>query len=761
VREGDSHTFVVIAEGVGNLTYEWQRNGTVQPSVTGSTWEIATVAAGDAGTYTVTVTDHAAAAYGLQPTSVVLNAVLRTFNAPPASRAVSLNFVGTSSGGAFSSQLGVIGAGEAAGVLPVGNWNNSAAVTGVANQTVPMPLHENTGAQKVASATWTSANTWAARTAGGAYENKDADQRLFHGYIEGRAGSSVTVSNVPYASYDVYVYTMGVEGPSGTWVRSVSLENSAGAVTTLYGRNYSGNPPQPTIPFILGSATTVEEAQTAEPATFFRFAGVSGSSVTIRHADTGGNNLGGIAAISIVDTTPAGAAYPPLVTSLPTSRFVPGGGTVDLSVTATSQNTGGSISYQWRRNGVLVGSSATLTLSNASSAQTGVYTVTVTDSAAPSLARTANATLVVVDSNRPALLSVDMQVGAHAPMSGHGILRTSGPVQIDPSNPRNDIGPGGSVVGTTIWNGRTGAVGTASYSNFVDAEGLALSGLTLTVSGATGAEDAPTGGGIDTPIESFSGPLLRDYVFTQGDDVMTVTVGGMQAFAGKEVTLVVYALGKESSSWSGTRNDVATVTLAQVNNFGGAAPVATDQVEGRDLRYNNFAHAVYTANVAGDGTVSWTIGPVSGQPGLNAFNGFQMLVTNQGNHVTQTALETWRIQKFGTAANSGASADGADFDGDGIPNLLEYALGADPTIPGDALGSWTLAVANGYLTLTFAHIDDSSLVYQIEASNDLGAGWSVVHTFPPFAVTGVQDYTDTVPVGSGQRRFLRLKVTAP
>ena len=80
-----------------------------------------------------------------------------------------------------------------------------------------------------AVASWTSANTWAALLAGGAASAKIPDRRLFHGYIESRAttGASVIVSNIPYVSYDVYVYVAG--GGSGQ-VGSLKIDRGSSPI---------------------------------------------------------------------------------------------------------------------------------------------------------------------------------------------------------------------------------------------------------------------------------------------------------------------------------------------------------------------------------------------------------------------------------------------------------------------------------------------------------------------------------------------------
>ena len=44
-----------------------------------------------------------------------------------------------------------------------------------------------------------------------------------------------------------------------------------------------------------------------------------------------------------------------------------------------------------------------------------------------------------------------------------------------------------------------------------------------------------------------------------------------------------------------------------------------------------------------------------------------------------TNVESWRYAHFGMAENSGNAAAAADPDGDGLPNLIEYATASDPT----------------------------------------------------------------------------------
>ena len=127
----------------------------------------------------------------------------------------------------------------------------------------------------------------------------------------------------------------------------------------------------------------------------------------------------------------------------------------------------------------------------------------------------------------------------------------------------------------------------------------------------------------------------------------------------------------------------------------------------------------------------------------------------------------WRQTHFGTTANSGDAADGADPEGDGLNNLLEYAFGTDPLKPESAglppgtvtVPTLSLLPAPGSaLQITFLRVRPE-LTYVVEASSDL-LGWQTLATNPG-AVSSTQPVTVTDSDSVSPRRFLRLRITAP
>ena len=122
----------------------------------------------------------------------------------------------------------------------------------------------------------------------------------------------------------------------------------------------------------------------------------------------------------------------------------------------------------------------------------------------------------------------------------------------------------------------------------------------------------------------------------------------------------------------------------------------------------------------------------------------------------------WRIHYFGTEDASGAAADTADPDGDGRPNLVEYALGADP---GVATAAPTVAMVEGRPALAFTRMRPASdVVYEVEASGDL-VGWTRIWSSAehPMDGGGALSVGELVPdpeaVSTGTRRFLRLRIS--
>jgi hypothetical protein len=134
---------------------------------------------------------------------------------------------------------------------------------------------------------------------------------------------------------------------------------------------------------------------------------------------------------------------------------------------------------------------------------------------------------------------------------------------------------------------------------------------------------------------------------------------------------------------------------------------------------------------------------------------------------TLTPLQVWRDNHFGNPSNVGAGANTAVPAGDGVPNLIKYALGLNPftyVSPGQ-LPTESIAPDSGqnYLTLTVSRAaDPSDITYIVEVSGDLQTWLSGL----PYTVTLTNTATqlvvrDNTPVNGVTRRFIRLRITTP
>jgi hypothetical protein len=138
-------------------------------------------------------------------------------------------------------------------------------------------------------------------------------------------------------------------------------------------------------------------------------------------------------------------------------------------------------------------------------------------------------------------------------------------------------------------------------------------------------------------------------------------------------------------------------------------------------------------------------------------------------HAYQLALAApadyaaWRAANFTGAdlANDAVSGPLADPDAAGVTNLQRYAVALPargPVANPITLGSVTVG-SDTFLTLTFPRRSVASdLTYTLESSTDL-VTWSAVPGRTYTAGSGPITAQDAVAMGSGPRRFLRLRIT--
>jgi hypothetical protein len=186
------------------------------------------------------------------------------------------------------------------------------------------------------------------------------------------------------------------------------------------------------------------------------------------------------------------------------------------------------------------------------------------------------------------------------------------------------------------------------------------------------------------------------------------------------------------------------------------------------LRINNTSTGITPANLV-DFSFSNGSGTNSNFATGSLFNGYyeidDIMVRTVSNFVTvpDDPFAAW-LAAGGLTGND--ALPGAAPLGDGVPNLVKYALGGNANESGRHLLP-VLDIAttgqNEHLTFTFRRIADPSLTYEVWASNDL-VSWG---STPIWSSTGTANtaaevtVTESPTISGTPRRFLRLRVVKP
>ncbi len=234
------------------------------------------------------------------------------------------------------------------------------------------------------------------------------------------------------------------------------------------------------------------------------------------------------------------------------------------------------------------------------------------------------------------------------------------------------------------------------------------------------------------------------------------------------LSLVASPVPATVTTFAATSATATTAVLnGTVNANGGAATVAFDY--GLDGTYGG--NAVGTpASVTGAGNIAVSTAltgltpnttyhfRANGRNGSGVANGADLTFT------TLTLLQNWRQTSFGTTSSSGSMADAADYDGDGIPNLVEYALNLSPT----AVSKLPVTTALNGANFEFTYSRGTAAVnagtsFAVEWSGALPATWSnngITQTVLSDDGT-TQVVKAVIPVNAATTMFVRLSVTAP
>ena len=174
---------------------------------------------------------------------------------------------------------------------------------------------------------------------------------------------------------------------------------------------------------------------------------------------------------------------------------------------------------------------------------------------------------------------------------------------------------------------------------------------------------------------------------------------------------------------------------------------------------------ISTAGVAQAGTVYQNTaasvqGSASGVTGTLNLTVLDSIPDNFGSYAGDGLPDGWQVQNMGLSGTSGGPS--LDPDGDGLSNLMEYALGMNPVLQSTLPASTVLNSGNMEFTYTRSKTAiTGGTQFQVQWSDTLeAASWNGSGVSEQILSDNgtLQQVKATLPAGSGSRRFVRLRV---
>ncbi len=532
------------------------------------------------------------------------------------------------------------------------------------------------------------------------------------------------------------------------------------------------------------------------------------------HFDAAGQQALGNAFADTVIATPA--IELPVITSQPASTEIASGQTTTLQVTAT----GAGLTYQWYAgpsgtttspvagetsasfttpalgsttkywvrvtgdSGYVNSATATVTVTTSASSWTAYHAQFFTGSPHANLTTGESATLKkFADGTSTGVTATYSYSGAWT-SSTAAATKNNAPANTDAGNLFRDKVDLGQATKTI--NANTASTATITFAGLDPAKKYAVAlyagykssssstaQTRFTLQNASGFTNASTAGVGDA---GDSSDATVSYV---SGDVNVLTNGYVARW--REITPT--GSGGTSFSVLMERNAPGSVGAICAQAFvleeiASAVPAPTITAQPEGLTIDNGATATLSVSATGSGlTYQWysgasgaTASPVVGEtsatfttPALTSTASYWVRVSNTGGNADSTAAfvsvrtpyETWaRVAGFLPDEQT------LDPDGDGLSNLLEFALGGNPNSASAAPLPTIDVPAPDTLGFTF-HRATGNVSYIVESSTTLAANsWMPEYTLgkntDPVSIG--QDLTVEVPLAGATKKFLRLRV---
>lgn len=546
------------------------------------------------------------------PRITLLKAALRTLIVSTAAagganaQTVSLNFTDSDAGSVINT--GTPGAVQVA----ASNWNNLASVNG--DGTVNN-LKDNTGAATSTSVTWASANTWR-----GGGTTTTGNGQLTKGYLDdGGGGCLISVSNIPYLSYNAYVVL-------GTDQGNTTKGSANYRPVSVNGVGYSHNDTATVAQNVNWTGQNwTDSAPLVEGQNYLKIQNLGGLSLTVR----GGNNSGGfrgpIAGLQIENTYTGSFAYWDRNGNAVGAGGASPAGTWDTATAnwnATADGTG--------TPGLWTGAGKTAVFAAGGDA-TGAYTVNIsgTQTTDAVLAEQGNITLSGGTLNLAAPAVIRTNPGSsltlNTILSGTSGVVLEGATDINVSGVHPVTGAAVFSVPSLVLNSGTSF---PSLSGLVVGDGVSMIANTSTLT-ATGGMTVGNGSQINAASSVVT--IGGDIVFTGAG----ISASGTTTLSARNLYLNAGAVAA-SMSLGGTSIVNLTNTAPAQSTFelnSGALTMGDATVLNADRWTNRGSGIVHTLNISGTAAINLTDDLVFGD-NSNA----SITITQTGGTVTNTGV---------------------------------------------------------------------------------------------------------------------------
>ena len=306
----------VVANGSPAPTYQWRKSGSNIPNATNSSYTISSATIGDAGTYTVVVTNSVG--------SVTSNEAIVTVN-PAAPAAIAVQPTNVTANLGQSAILSVTVSGSPA---PAIQWlKNGTAISGATNATYT-----------ISSVSQSDAATYTATV-----------QNVYNGTTYSLTTSPAVLTVIAAPIFTTHPASQSVFAGAKV-VLSATLQDAT-ATTYQWKKNNSAIEGATVASYVLPLAATTDSGSYSVVAT-----------------NGAGSSTSNPAEVTVTVATPAA------ITTQPGSQTVVAGGNVTFSVNATGSE---PMLYRWYRNAVRVDSATgpTFTIGNTGTVDAGEYRV--------------------------------------------------------------------------------------------------------------------------------------------------------------------------------------------------------------------------------------------------------------------------------------------------------------------------------------------------------------------------------------------------